>query len=115
MTIANIILTSQNGGAEQVFLDYIKILQKLNYPVCAFIRDNAPYISQLSALNIPTQQAKQRFGYYDFFFIAKLKKFLLQEKVKAAEAIIRAQVTFFIRLVFIFFDLLIFKTLYLYK
>lgn len=82
MTIANIILTSQNGGAEQVFLDYIKILQKLNYPVCAFIRDNAPYISQLSALNIPTQQAKQRFGYYDFFFIAKLKKFLLQEKVK---------------------------------
>ena len=47
MTIANIILTSQNGGAEQVFLDYIKILQNLNYPVCAFVRDNAPYISQL--------------------------------------------------------------------
>jgi len=82
MTIANIILTSQNGGAEQVFLDYIKILQKLNYRVCAFVRDNAPYISQLTTLCIPLGQAKHRFGYYDFFLIHKLKNFLLQQNVK---------------------------------
>ena len=82
MTIANIILTSQNGGAEQVFIDYIKILQKLNYPVSAFIRDDAPYFSQLSALNITIKKAKHRFGYYDLFLILSFRKFLLEQKVK---------------------------------
>ena len=40
----------------------------------------------------------------------KNKYYLESMKVKVAEAMIRAQVTFFIRLVFIFFSLLIFKT-----
>ena len=82
MTIANIILTSQNGGAEQVFIDYIKILQKLNYPVCAFIRDDAPYADKLYNFGITTKKSKHRFGYYDFFLIFSLRKFLLKQKVK---------------------------------
>ncbi len=82
MTIANIILTSQNGGAEQVFIDYIKILQKLNYPVCAFVRNDAPYFSQLSTFNIAIKKAKHRFGYYDLFLILSLRKFLLKQNVK---------------------------------
>jgi glycosyltransferase involved in cell wall biosynthesis len=82
MTIANIILSSQNGGAEQVFLDYTSILQQSNYPVCAFIRHNAPYYNKLKQLNIEVGKAKNNFGYYDWFFIWQLRKFLLNNQVK---------------------------------
>jgi glycosyltransferase involved in cell wall biosynthesis len=78
MKIVNIILTSQNGGAEQVFIDYSIILKRLGHEVFAVIKEDAPYVTELSRLNIPFKKIKNSFGYHDFFAINNIKK-ILQE------------------------------------
>lgn len=78
MKIVNIILTSQNGGAEQVFIDYCNILKnKLGHEVFAIIKNDAPYNNQLSNLQIPYQTTKNKFGFVDIFTINNIKKFLI--------------------------------------
>jgi glycosyltransferase involved in cell wall biosynthesis len=74
--IANIIFTSSNGGAETVFIDYIKILENLGHKNIAIIKDSAPYEQELSRIHIPTIKIKNNFGYYDFFAIKNIKKTL---------------------------------------
>ncbi len=77
MKIVNIFLTSQNGGAEQVFIDYCEILKKnLHHEVFAIIKDDAPYFSELERLNIKFKTTKNNFGFYDFFAINNIKKYL---------------------------------------
>lgn len=79
MRIVNIILTSQNGGAEQVFVDYCNVLKnKLNHHVLAIAKHDAPYIDDLEALNIPIKKIKNNFGDHDFFAINSIKQ-ILQE------------------------------------
>ena len=43
MKIVNIILTSQNGGAEQAFIDYLSALKKLGHTNIAILKEDAPY------------------------------------------------------------------------
>lgn len=81
MRIANIILTSQNGGAEQVFLDYCKILKKLGHEVFAIIKDDAPYVKSLEEIGVETFFVKNYFGFHDIFTAFKIKKIL--KKIKA--------------------------------
>ena len=50
MKIANLIVTSQNGGAEQVFLDYTRLLKKLGHDVVPIVKNDAPYANNLSSL-----------------------------------------------------------------
>ena len=77
MKIVNIILTSQNGGAEQVFIDYSRILRDgLGHEVLAITKEDAPYASKLEALNIPVKKIKNNFGYHDIFVVYAIKKFL---------------------------------------
>lgn len=79
MKIANIILTSQNGGAEQVFIDYSRILRDgLGHEVLAIAKEDAPYTDKLEALNIPVKKIKNNFGYHDIFAINQIKR-ILQE------------------------------------
>ncbi len=79
MKILNIILTSQNGGAEQVFIDYSRILKnKLGHDVLAVTKIDAPYCKQLENLNIPYKKIKNNFGYYDIFAINNLKNIILE-------------------------------------
>ena len=87
MKIVNIILTSQNGGAEQVFVDYCDVLKnKLNHDVLAIIKDDAPYVHQLEALNIPIKKIKNNFGYHDFFAINSIKQILQEFNADAVVA-----------------------------
>lgn len=77
MKIVNIILTSQNGGAEQVFVDYCNVLKnKLNHDILAIIKDDAPYAYQLEDLQISIKKIKNNLSYYDFFAVNSIKKIL---------------------------------------
>ena len=80
MKIAHIILTSQNGGAEKVFIDYIGILKNIGHENFAIIKNDAPYFSKLENLKIKTQKIVNKFGYYDFLASKKLK--ILLKKIK---------------------------------
>lgn len=76
MKIVNIILSSQNGGAEQVFVDYLRILQNLGHEVFAIIKHDAPYAQDLEQLNIPFKKIKNNFGYHDVFAVNQIKEAL---------------------------------------
>jgi len=78
MKIANLIVTSQNGGAEQVFCDYGRILKKLGHEVFPIIKDDAPYADKLSK----PYKISNNFGYHDFFAIKKIAKILTDEKIE---------------------------------
>lgn len=78
MKIANLIVTSQNGGAEQVFCDYGRILQKLGHEVVPIIKYDAPYAGKL----LKPHKISNYFGYYDVFAIKKIAKILADEKVE---------------------------------
>lgn len=78
MKIANIVLTSQNGGVEKVFIDYQKILRdKLNHQVFSIVKDDAPYFCELEKEGIEAVKIKNNFGYCDYFAIKKIQKSLL--------------------------------------
>ena len=81
MKIAHIILTSQNGGAEQVFIDYIGILKNIGHENFAIIKNDAPYFSKLENLKIKTQKIVNKFGYYDFLASKKIKDFIEENKI----------------------------------
>ena len=81
MRIAHIILTSQNGGAEQVFIDYIRLLKNIGHENFAIIKNNAPYFSKLENLQIKTQKIANNFGYHDFLAIKKIKDFIVENKI----------------------------------
>ncbi len=76
MRIINIILTSQNGGAEQAFVDYLVVLKNLGHEVLAIIKDDAPYEKQILDFGIAVKKIKNRFGYHDFFAIKELRKII---------------------------------------
>lgn len=86
MKIANVILTSQNGGAEQVFVDYSRILQGLGHHVFAIVKYDAPYADQIVSLGIEAEKISNSLGYHDFFAISKIKKFLLINDIDAVFA-----------------------------
>lgn len=79
MKIANLIVTSQNGGAEQVFLDYTRLLKKLGHEVVPIVKHDAPYANQLSR----PKKISNKFGYYDFFAIKEITKILREENIDA--------------------------------
>ncbi len=81
MRIAHIILTSQNGGAEQVFIDYIQLLKNIGHENFAIIKNDAPYFSKLENLQIKTQKIANNFGYHDFLAIKKIKDFIVENKI----------------------------------
>ena len=78
MKIVNIILTSQNGGAEQVFADYTSVLTKLGHELLLIVKDDAPYIDKLETFGVKIEKVKNNLGYFDFVAIAKITK-ILQE------------------------------------
>lgn len=73
MRIVNIILTSVNGGAEQVFIDYSRVLKNLGHDVFAIIKHDAPYASKLEEYNIPFKKISNNFGYHDIFAVSAIK------------------------------------------
>lgn len=78
MKIVNIILTSQNGGAEQVFIDYLTIFKKLGHQVLAITKTDAPYADKVEDLGIEVKKITNKFGYHDFFAAKKIQK-IIQE------------------------------------
>ena len=87
MKIVNIILTSQNGGAEQVFIDYLRILKfQLGHEVLAITKNDAPYADELARLDISVKKIKNNFGYYDIFAINQIKEILQEFNVDAVIA-----------------------------
>jgi glycosyltransferase involved in cell wall biosynthesis len=76
MKIVNIILTSQNGGAEQVFIDYSAVLKKLGHDVLAIVKSDAPYADSVSEFGIKVKKIKNSFGHHDFFAVKKIQKIL---------------------------------------
>ena len=86
MKIANIILTSQNGGAEQVFIDYMITLKNLGHDLIAITKNDAPYAHKVSELNIPLEKTSNRLGYHDFFAVRKIQKILQDSKTDAVFA-----------------------------
>lgn len=86
MRIANIILTSQNGGAEQVFIDYSRVLKDLGHEVTAIIKSDAPYADELEKISIKPHKINNRLGFYDILAIRAIRKILLEENVGAVFA-----------------------------
>lgn len=78
MKIVNIILTSQNGGAEQAFLDYSSALKNLGHEVVAILKADAPYSAEVEKLGITVKKIENKFGYYDFFAVSNIKKILAE-------------------------------------
>jgi glycosyltransferase involved in cell wall biosynthesis len=78
MRIANIILTSQYGGAEQVFIDYMVMLKKIGHEVLAIVKHDAPYANQILELGIEVKKIRNDFGFHDFFAVGNLKKILIE-------------------------------------
>lgn len=76
MRIINIILSSQNGGAEQVFIDYLAVLKKLNHQLLAITKIDAPFVSEVEKLEIEIKKVKNNLGYHDFFAIKKIRKII---------------------------------------
>lgn len=74
MKIINIILTSQNGGAEQVFIDYLVVLKNLGHQVLAITKNDAPYADKVEDLGIEVKKVGNKFGYHDFLAIKKIQK-----------------------------------------
>lgn len=74
MKILNVILTSVNGGAEKVFLDYCEVLQGLGHEVFAVVKDDAPYAKKLDELGVKYHATKNKYGYYDPFTVSNIKK-----------------------------------------
>ncbi len=83
MKILNVILTSQNGGAEQAFIDYSRALKNLGHEVYAVLKIDAPYFEDVSALKIKIKKISNRFGYYDVFAVQNIKKFILENEIDA--------------------------------
>lgn len=84
MRIVNVILTSVNGGAEKVFLDYCKILkERLDHDVYAIIKEDAPYDKKLDEIGVKYKKIKNKFGYHDIFAINSIKKALIEFDAQA--------------------------------
>lgn len=86
MKIVNIILTSQNGGAEQAFIDYSAVLKNLGHEVLAIVKDDAPYADKVLQLDIKIKKISNRFGYHDFLAVKKIQKILQEFEVDAVFA-----------------------------
>ncbi len=84
MKIVNIILTSQNGGAEQAFLDYSSALKNLGHEVVAILKTDAPYAAEVEKLKIFVKKTDNKFGYYDFLAVKNIQKILEEEKADIA-------------------------------
>jgi len=76
MKIAHIILTSQNGGAEEVFINYIEACQKLGHKNLAIVKVDAPYFIRLDQFGCEVKKINNKFGYYDFFAVRNIKNAL---------------------------------------
>jgi len=76
MKIANLILTSQNGGAEEVFIDYITTFKALGHEVIAIIKDDAPYEQQLIDYGVEVRKTKNNLGFADVLAAKNIAKFL---------------------------------------
>ncbi len=76
MRIANTILTSQYGGAEQVFIDYMIVLKRMGHEVLAIVKHDAPYADEILQLGIPVKKIRNDFGFYDLFAVKNLTKIL---------------------------------------
>lgn len=76
MKIANVILTSQNGGAEQVFLDYLHVFKKLGHEAFAIIKNDSPYEEKVKSLCVAVRKTSNNFGFYDFIAVRNIKKYL---------------------------------------
>ena len=76
MKIVNIILTSQKGGAEQVFIDYLKAFKKLGHEVFSIIKSDAPYEAKVNKLSSKVRKTTNSLGFYDFIAVRNIKKFL---------------------------------------
>ncbi|MDX2082505.1 MAG: glycosyltransferase family 4 protein [Rickettsiales bacterium] len=86
MKIVNIILTSQNGGAEQVFIDYLAILKNLGHEVLAVVKNDAPYANEVTNLGIVCKKIENNFGDYDIFAVKNLQKILQEFNAQAVIA-----------------------------
>lgn len=76
MKIVNIILTSQNGGAEQAFIDYLVALKNLGHELLAIIKNDAPYAEEVENLGILVKKVPNKFGFYDIFTVNKIHEIL---------------------------------------
>jgi glycosyltransferase involved in cell wall biosynthesis len=74
MNILHIIVSSIHGGAEKVFVDYIKILKKLGHKNYAVIKSNAPYENKIQDDVENIFKINNYFGHYDIFAINKIFK-----------------------------------------
>lgn len=76
MKIAHMILTSQNGGAEKVFVDYFKILKKIGHQNYFIIKNDAPYYDKIKDDGICHLKISNNFGYHDIWAVKKIKNFI---------------------------------------
>ncbi|MES2961513.1 MAG: glycosyltransferase [Pseudomonadota bacterium] len=76
MKIVHIILTSQNGGAEQAFIDYSVALKNLGHEILAIIKNDAPYADAVEKLGITVKKVPNKLGFYDIFTVKKIHEIL---------------------------------------
>ncbi len=86
MRIINIILTSENGGAEQVFVDYSIILKKLGHEVLAITKEDAPYANKILELGITVKKIQNNFGDFDIFASKKIARIIREFNADAVFA-----------------------------
>jgi glycosyltransferase involved in cell wall biosynthesis len=86
MKIAHIILTSQNGGAEQAFIDYSVALKNLGHEILAIIKNDAPYAAEVENLGITVKKVPNKLGFYDIFTVKKIHEILKEFNADAVIA-----------------------------
>jgi glycosyltransferase involved in cell wall biosynthesis len=86
MKIVNIILTCQNGGAEQAFIDYSVALKNLGHEILAITRNDAPYAAEVENLGITVKKTPNKLGFYDIFTVKKIHEILKEFNADAVIA-----------------------------
>jgi len=84
MKIVNVLFSSKKGGMEQAFIDYTDALIMQKNDVVVIIKDDMPiiYVEQLEKLGAKIYKIKNKFGYYDYPLIFKIRKILKQENAE---------------------------------
>lgn len=82
MKILHIILTSQNGGAEKVFIDYARILGKVDHQNYAIVKNDAPYSSEIKNITLDCLETSNKLGYFDFVAVDNIKKFIIKNNIE---------------------------------
>jgi glycosyltransferase involved in cell wall biosynthesis len=84
MKVINILFSNKKGGMEQAFVDYTEALIKQKNEVAVIAKHDmlSIYLQSLKKLGVKIYKVKNKFGYWDYPLIFKIRKILKKERAE---------------------------------